>query len=82
MIQKISLALTARTFVRRGDTAKVKFVTDTVIRCGDTIIARSHLGGRFSPEQALMEFRRNPGHFQKADAFATYEAANAAGLVA
>lgn len=63
--------------IRKGNTKKVPFVTDVTIRDGERAIATVTLSGRYNAEQALREFKKNPGKFKPfagwtVEAVATY----------
>lgn len=71
------IKLMAVVAVRKGNTAKVPFVTSVTIRDGERAIATATLGGRYTAEQGLKEFKKNPGKFSPfagwtVEAVATY----------
>jgi hypothetical protein len=58
---------------------KVKTATEIAIFIGPVLVATKVIGGRYTAEQGLAEFRRNPKTFKQ---HAGYETATALRLVA
>lgn len=63
------LDLVAVVSYHQGRLLRAKVVTDIVINLDGEIVASAVKGGRYSQQQALAEFRRNPGAFAKGPAF-------------
>jgi hypothetical protein len=62
-----NLTLTA-TVSHRKNNGKIRTLTDATIKLdGKLILATRTLGGKYTAEQALSEFRRFPGKFHSAD---------------
>ena len=53
--------LTAVVRYGRGKSIRAKTVTHVTIQAGDVKVAEATLGGKYTPEQALREYRRLPG---------------------
>ena len=64
-MRKINVTLVAKVHYVRG-TGKVATVTGVTIELAPLGIqvATANLGGRYTPEQALAEYRKNPGRFR------------------
>jgi hypothetical protein len=61
--------LTAHVRTRKGG-AKARIVSDVTIRLdGTKAIAFKSLGGNYSPQQAINEFKRFPGKFEPQPGF-------------
>ncbi len=58
---------------------KVRTVSYITIKLGPVRVAQATLGGKYSPEQAISDFKRLPHRFSK---LSGYEAATQLGLVA
>lgn len=71
--------LTARIQYEEGASNKVRVVTKVTIYLGKLNVARAVLGGRYSQEQALREYRTNSARFEK---FSGHAGVVALGLVA
>lgn len=66
--------IVASTTPRRNQGAKVKVVTDVVIKLvdGDKLprtLAVKTFGGKYNPSQALKEFKKNPSIFTPRNAY-------------
>lgn len=75
-IKLATLTLSARSYTRKEGH---KIVSDVEVHWGKLIVARASLGGRYTPEQVLAEFRKAPNRFKRG---ASYDLAKEAGLVA
>lgn len=49
---------------KNEDGSKVKVVSDIVIRLGKRAIAFRTLGGKYTSEEALKEFKKNPNNWE------------------
>ena len=75
--KSLSASIIHLTSPRKG--AKPKVVSSIAIVLGPFTVASAQLGGRYSEDQALNEYRRNPQRFRKGPG---YPSAVALGLVA
>jgi hypothetical protein len=69
MSESRKLVLSATVTHRKADKGKVRNVTLVTVRLGETIAAGATLGGHFTVEQALAEFKRNPKRFKAHSAY-------------